>query len=101
VNLCRACGSDFASVSAFARHRVGTHEYTFSEGLGQDPPVEGGRRCIDANEMQGAGMEKDPRGRWCIAADVERARRAFCTRPDRSVCSSGAPPTWELKEQVT
>jgi hypothetical protein len=77
LNLCRSCGCDFASVSAFDRHRVGVHEYTYSEGLKLEPPREDGRRCMDADELAGAGMERDPRGRWRIAADAERARRAF------------------------
>lgn len=42
-----------------------------------EPPREGGRRCMDADEMRAAGMERDPRGRWAITADAERVRRAF------------------------
>jgi hypothetical protein len=77
VNGCRACGLDFASVSAFDRHRTGTHEYTFAQGLERDASVEDGRKCMDESEMREAGMEVDPRGRWCIAADAERARLRF------------------------
>jgi hypothetical protein len=77
LNLCRSCGSDFASVSAFDRHRTGVHAYTHEQGLQLDPPVENGRRCLDEAEMRGAGMELDPRGRWRIAADAERIREAF------------------------
>lgn len=77
LNLCRGCGVDFASVSAFDRHRTGTYVYTFAEGLELDPPQEDGRRCLDADEMLYAGMAPDARGRWTIFADVERARRRF------------------------
>jgi hypothetical protein len=49
-NLCRGCGVDFASVSAFDRHRTGTYVYTFAEGLELDPPQEDGRRCLDVDE---------------------------------------------------
>jgi hypothetical protein len=75
VNLCRSCGQDFGSVSAFDRHRVGRHAYTFSEGLRFDPPRENGRRCRDEDELRTAGMELDQRRRWCITRDVERVRK--------------------------
>jgi hypothetical protein len=63
LNGCSGCGTDFASVSAFDRHRVGKFE-----------PLE--RRCMDETEMVAAGLELDPRGRWRIAADAERIRQA-------------------------
>ena len=75
MNLCRSCGEDFASVAAFDRHRVGWHAYTLVEGLRLDTPREDGRRCLDPAEMRAAGMELDRRARWCIARDVERARK--------------------------
>jgi hypothetical protein len=56
-NLCRSCEADFASVSAFERHRVGAHDLDY-------PEHENGRRCMDAEEMLEAGMELDQRGRW-------------------------------------
>jgi hypothetical protein len=77
MNGCRGCGFEFASVSAFDRHRTGTHEYTFAQGLKRDALVEDGRKCMDESEMRVAGMELDARGRWCIAADAERARVRF------------------------
>jgi hypothetical protein len=77
MNGCRACGLDFASVSAFDRHRTGKHEYTFAQGLERDTPVEDGRKCLDESEMRVVGMEVDARGRWCITADAERARLRF------------------------
>jgi hypothetical protein len=77
MNLCRSCDTDFASVAAFDRHRTGTHEYTLSEGLRFEPPVEDGRRCMDVDEMLEAGMEVDPRGRWRIAlTEADQARLA-------------------------
>jgi hypothetical protein len=77
LNLYRSCGCDFASVSAFDRHRTGVYMYTHAQGLELDPPQEDGRRCLDAGEMLEAGMAPDVRGRWSIAADAERARRGF------------------------
>ena len=72
MNLCCACRRDFSSVAAFDRHRVGRHAYDFaaSSGLG----IEDGRRCLNEDEMLEVGLSLDPRGRWCIIADVERAR---------------------------
>lgn len=79
MNLCRACGADFASVDAFDRHRVGVHAYTFLEGLDMVPPVEDGRRCLDVDEMRARGMSVNGRGLWQIDAAVERIRRRFNT----------------------
>jgi hypothetical protein len=42
-----------------------------------DPPVEDGRRCLDAKELRAAGMELDRYGRWSITTDAERIREAF------------------------
>jgi hypothetical protein len=64
VNLCRACGQDFGSVSLFDRHRVGVHAHTYSEGLKFDPPVEDGRRCLYVDEMKERGWTLGKRGRW-------------------------------------
>ncbi len=84
VNLCRTCNEDFGSVSAFDRHRVGTHEYTYSEGAKMDPPKDDGRRCLSLSELE-YGVDRHgsevfvllPKGSWSIAADVERVKRAF------------------------
>lgn len=75
MNLCRACNTDFASVAAFDRHRVGKHAFTFSEGLKMNPPRDDGRRCLDADEMKAVGLELDQHGRWRLAADAERITR--------------------------
>lgn len=71
MNRCRNCNQDFGSVSAFDSHRVGSHEYTLSEGLKQDPPVEDGRRCLSTREMaakvsrDGSHMfQLNSRGAW-------------------------------------
>lgn len=77
MNLCRSCGSDFTSLETFDAHRVGTHEYTFGEGLKLEPPVEDGRRCLDADEMRGRGWAQDSKGRWVNTTRAERARRTF------------------------
>jgi hypothetical protein len=74
---CRSCDTDFASVAAFDRHRTGTHDYTFQEGLRLESPVEDGRRCLHPEEMLGHGMEVDRRGRWRIAVtEADKARLA-------------------------
>jgi hypothetical protein len=64
VNLCRACGLDFGSVSGFDAHQVGRHEYTFAEGMRMDPPREDGRRCLDTEELEAYGWHRDRQGRW-------------------------------------
>jgi hypothetical protein len=38
LNYCRACNTDFAALEAFDLHRVGTHAYTFGEGIRQTHP---------------------------------------------------------------
>ena len=69
MNLCRSCREDFGSVAAFDAHRVGKHAYLYSA---EHPD---GRRCLSIEEI-----ERDPyfvsndRGRWSLAADLERAR---------------------------
>lgn len=59
---------------AFDGHRVGVHEYLYSEGLRLDPPREDGRRCRDEAEMLEHGLELDARSRWRVVADAERIR---------------------------
>ena len=58
LNGCASCGRDFTSLASFDRHRVGRHAYTFDEGLRLDPPREDGRRCLDADELLAAGLER-------------------------------------------
>jgi hypothetical protein len=58
VNLCRRCGEDFGSLSAFDAHRVGRHDYLWS------PEREDGRRCLDVDELERAGWHRDSCGRW-------------------------------------
>ena len=72
MNFCTSCKTDFASVSAFDRHRVGRHAYTFREGLEMVPMRDDGRRCLDTFEMRTAGLQRDRRGRWAIVGDPER-----------------------------
>ena len=72
-NFCRTCRHDFASISAFDRHRTGVHEYLYAEGL--ELGVEDGRRCLDAGEMNDLGMDVDGAGRWHFPpSPVERER---------------------------
>lgn len=64
MNLCRSCGEDFVTVTAFDEHRTGVHEYTYSEGLALDPPVEDGRRCFGVDELDAFGWTRRPDGLW-------------------------------------
>jgi hypothetical protein len=63
VNLCRSCGEDFGSVSAFDAHRVGKQEHPFG------PAHPDGRRCLSIVELRERGWTEDGRGRWRRASD--------------------------------
>jgi hypothetical protein len=78
MNVCRSCGdTDFASVTAFDKHRLGTYAYPWG------PDREDGRRCLIGDELTEAGMELDPRGRWRIAlTDERRAELAALRSPE-------------------
>jgi len=86
LNLCRSCGRDFSSLSAFDRHRVGSHEQVWSlDALD-------GRRCMAVDEMVENRMELDPRGRWRVAmsdADRQRLRGWLDSLPVESQDSTG------------
>ncbi len=69
MNLCSLCRQDFTSVSAFDEHKTGRHNYTLSEGLAQEPPVEDGRRCLSTREMEDEGWTQDGNGRWRYPTD--------------------------------
>jgi hypothetical protein len=75
-NVCAACGENFGSVDLFDRHRVGTHDYTLTEGLRMEPPREDGRRCLSADEMRERGWDLGLRGRW-----LDPAKRHTLARP--------------------
>jgi hypothetical protein len=64
MNICRRCGNDFASTSAFDAHRTGKHAYTHPQGLALHPPCSDGRRCLSTSEMTAAGWETNRHGRW-------------------------------------
>ena len=55
-SFCTSCGKDFAGDSYFDKHRTGKHQYSYSEGLKFDPPVEDGRRCMTEEEMNEIGL---------------------------------------------
>jgi hypothetical protein len=91
VNHCKqgngvGCGENFGSVAAFDAHRVGVHEYTYSEGLQMNPPREDGRRCLSASEIENrkladplAGADRpefarNKYGSWSLASGLEAAR---------------------------
>ena len=82
-NYCKACGTDFGSVAAFDSHRVGVHDYTYSEGLLRIPAREHGRRCRSAREIgtvkltdpstgavRGPLFARNKAGRWSLAQDL-------------------------------
>lgn len=71
MNLCRACGLDFASVGAFDTHRRGRHAYL------ADTSRPDGRRCLTLDELASAGLELDQSGRWHLAEDANRARDRY------------------------
>lgn len=70
MNVCRSCETDFATVAAFDDHRVGTHDYTYSEGAKMDPPREDGRRCLKRKEREELGWLLDQHGRWLAPRKV-------------------------------
>ena len=75
MNLCRSCGEDFGSVTAFDAHRVGKHTYTFAEGLKMEPPREDGRRCLAVDEMLHSGrFTRNEYGRWSLMTSLRRGR---------------------------
>lgn len=74
MNLCRSCNQDFSSVRGFDFHRVGRHEYTYSQGLKFEPMVEDGRRCLSTDELHMRGFRHDERGRWCDPSQNPAAR---------------------------
>jgi hypothetical protein len=55
LSYCTSCGCDFTGDDLFERHRVGVHDYTYSEGAKMDPPREDGRRCLTRDEMRAKG----------------------------------------------
>ena len=79
MNLCRSCGQDFGSVSAFDAHRVGKHEYLWDE---EHPD---GRRCLSVFEMARSkrGFVRNERGSWSLARDLERGRSLAAANPLR------------------
>ena len=87
MNLCRkgasvGCGEDFGFVSAFDSHRVGRHDYTYSEGAAMDPPRDDGRRCLSAREMENLRakdgvlpvFERNKSGAWSLSRSLRFAR---------------------------
>lgn len=74
MNLCRTCDCNFASVESFDAHRVGTHDYTYSEGAAMNPPREDGRRCLSIDEMLDTGWDLDVKGEFHAPAMSDLAR---------------------------
>ena len=78
MNLCRACGQDFASLSAFDDHRVGKHAYLQSEAHLD------GRRCLPPEELHSLGMRRDSRGRWRLPIRGTRPWTSDATDQNRT-----------------
>lgn len=76
-NYCRSCRQDFSSTSLFDQHRVGKHEYTYSDGLDMEPPQEDGRRCLEITEMEAKGWALDNRSCWSNPAANARVAARF------------------------
>lgn len=74
MNGCSGCGQDFSSVALFDMHRVGKHEYSYSEGCSMVPLREDGRRCLSTDEMTSKGWTLNSRNRWVDPALVEASR---------------------------
>jgi hypothetical protein len=92
MNLCRSCGEDFGSITAFDAHRVGSHEYTSTEGLRMEPSKEDGRRCLSVSEMkyppENPLFTVNDRGTWSITVELEKARalaRPISSKPHGSI----------------
>jgi hypothetical protein len=87
VNLCRSCREELASLTAFDRHRVGEHAYTWS----MEHPE--GRRCLVNDELLDAGMELDSRPRWRMAlSDDKRSELAALGGPGSKTVRAGRNP---------
>lgn len=83
ANECCSCGLDFGSVSAFDRHRIGVHEYTYREGLHMEPERLDGRRCLDESEILAltdkAGSciyGRNSRGQFSLQSSLDFASKA-------------------------
>lgn len=81
-NLCTSCGLDFGSIQAFDAHRVGTHDYTYQEGLRMEPMQENGRRCLTEAEIATARdkrgtlrFARNSRGVWTLSSKLDAAQR--------------------------
>lgn len=82
MNLCSSCGEDFGSVEAFDLHRVGTHDYTYSEGVSLQPMREDGRRCLWRSELKhlahsdgSAVFCRNRKGLWSLSRSLQKARK--------------------------
>lgn len=81
--LCAVCKEQFGSVTAFDKHRVGVHEYTYSQGATEfDPPREDGRRCLSTREIEHSRLRdgslmfaRNSYGQWSLLAGLESARK--------------------------
>ena len=66
VNICRSCGVDFSSVSAFDRHRVGRHVYTLSEGLRLNTTHEDGTALPRCRRESAPGRRMELDRAWSL-----------------------------------
>ena len=83
-NYCTSCGQDFSSVQLFDRHRVGTHEYTYQEGLRMEPLREDGRRCLTVDELRDGFTAPSPRGREYKVSGMVLDDDGVWTDPDNN-----------------
>lgn len=96
---CPTCGLIFGSLAAFSLHRVGVHEFTYSEGARMDPPREDGRRCLSEHEIESATdkhgallFTRNKRGRYSLASSLAWAAEKNSERErGMSVVSGNSP----------
>ena len=96
---CPTCGLIFGSLAAFSLHRVGVHEFTYSEGARMDPPREDGRRCLSESEIESATdkhgallFTRNKRGRYSLASSLAWAAEKNSERlMGMSVVSGNSP----------
>ena len=97
-NLCRSGGEDFNALKLFEAHRVGTHEYTYSEVAAMDPPREHGRRCLTVDEMHELGWTQDAKGYWFDPVKAKRTSDYFQKRRSDGTSPAETPREPEAGE---
>ena len=77
ADICATCQLVFTGTADFDSHRVGTHAYTYSEGVAMSPLHEDGRRCLSLEEIEQDGCVRNSHGCW---SHPRRARPSAAVR---------------------